>query len=114
MKSKKNTLITWIIIIAVIILGIVLATRSPNQSSVPEEIAQCIGENSMLYVQLGCTHCETQKQMFGDNYKSLNIIDCFYERDKCQNIKATPTWLIDGKYYEGVQSIERLQNLTGC
>jgi len=112
---KKNTLITLIIIAAVVVLGLVLSSRG-GEAKVPEEIAQCIGENSVLYVQLGCPHCKTQEDMFGSSKKYLETIDCFYERAECQEkeIKATPTWLIDEEYYEGVQTIERLQELTGC
>ena len=115
MKIKRNTLITWLVIIAVIILGIVISSRG-GSSNVPEEIAKCIGEKSTLYVQLGCPHCKTQEDMFGNNKKYLEEVDCFYERIECQekDIQATPTWIISGEYYEGVQSIERLQELTGC
>ncbi len=79
-----------------------------------EEIAMCIGENSELYVQLGCNACETQKEMFGDNYKYLNVIDCWSEKEKCSEIQYTPTWIINGEKYTGVQSIEKLKELTGC
>ena len=59
-----------------------------------EEISKCIGQRSILYVQLGCVHCETQKEMFGEYYQNLNTIDCFYESNKCASITATPTWVI--------------------
>ena len=75
---------------------------------------KCIGQESVLYVQLGCHACETQQEIFGDNYKYLNRIDCFYEKEKCPGIEATPTWEIKGKRYKGVKSIEKLRELTGC
>jgi hypothetical protein len=59
-----------------------------------DEISKCIGEKSILYIQLGCPHCETQKELFGEYYQNLNVVDCFYESDKCTNIRATPTWRI--------------------
>ena len=109
---KKNLWVTIFVIIAVIILAIILMNRSP--ALVSKDTAQCIGENSELYVQLGCHACETQEKMFGNNYEYLNIIDCFYERDKCSEITVTPTWIINEEKYTGVQTIEELKELTGC
>lgn len=111
MKLKKKW-INLIIILVVIGLAVFLITRQKPQTS--EEVARCIGQNSMLYVQLGCHACKTQEDMFGENYQFLNKIDCWYEQEKCSDITSTPTWLIKGKKYEGVQSIEKLKELTGC
>jgi uncharacterized protein YxeA len=108
---KKN-LITIIIILGVIILSIVIINKPHPET--PEEVAKCIGKNSVLYIKLGCNACKIQEEMFGENYEYLTIIDCFYERDKCSEIIFTPTWIIKGEKYEGVQSIEKLKELTGC
>ena len=109
---KKSQLITLIIILVVIVFAIFILNRSHPETD--EEIVKCIGENSILYTQLGCHACETQKQMFRENYQYLNVVDCFFERDKCSEIEATPTWKIKGKSYRGVQSFENLKELTGC
>jgi len=111
MKIKKSWITLGIIFIIVIISIIILATRG---NGVSEELTNCIGENSELYTQLGCRACEIQEQKFGKNYQYLNIIDCFYEREKCSQIIYTPTWIIKGNQYIGVQSIETLKELTGC
>lgn len=112
MKIKKSWLNIFIMLIVAIIAIFIIINKSKPVTS--EEVARCIGENSVLYVQLGCTHCERQEALFGDNYQFLNTIDCFYERAKCADITSTPTWLIKGEKYIGVQSIERLQELTQC
>lgn len=109
---KKRGLITVLIILAVIIGGLVI--RNSADPDVPEKIAKCIGENSILYTQYGCSHCIDQENLFGENVKYLNIIDCFYELDKCEGMTATPTWIINSEKYVGVQSIEKLQELTNC
>ncbi len=109
---KKNSFITILIIIAVIVLSYFLIRGSPQNTDA--HTAKCIGENSVLYVQIGCHACENQEEMFGDSAQYLNIIDCFYEREKCGEIEATPTWLINGEYYKGVQTIDKLKELTGC
>jgi len=109
---KKSNLITIIIIVAIIGFSVFILNKSSPEA--PKAIAECIGKNSILYVQLGCHACESQKEMFGENYQYLNVIDCWFERDKCEGITATPTWLIKGEKIVGVQSIEKLQELTDC
>ena len=103
---------TIAIIIAVIILAYFLINN--NSPDIDEQTAKCIGENSVLYTQFGCHACKIQEDMFGENYQYLNVIDCFYERNKCSEIQATPTWKINNQFYRGVQSIEKLKELTGC
>lgn len=108
---KKRTLITLSIILGVIILSTIILSRG---NGISQETATCIGQNSELYVQLGCHACETQEKMFGQNYKYLNVIDCWFEQDKCTEIKVTPTWIIKGEKYIKVQSIKKLKELTDC
>ncbi len=109
--KKKNlaTILTILIIVAIIIF-----VKFYNPKITDEETSRCIGENSVLYVQLGCHACETQTELFGENKKYLNEIDCFYNKDKCGEIQYTPTWVINNEKYIGVRSIEELKSLTGC
>ena len=109
---KKGNLITITVIAAVIILAIVLINQSPN--GVSKETAMCIGNNSILYVQFGCHACEIQAEMFGKNYQYLNVIDCWFEREKCEGIIYTLTWVINNEKYDEGQSLEKLKELTGC
>jgi len=104
--------VSVIIVLAILVFAYFVITRDKTQ--VTEEVAQCIGQKSTLYVQLGCTHCKTQEEMFGDYYQYLTFIDCVYEREKCSDIEGTPTWKINGINYKGIQSIEKLRELTGC
>jgi hypothetical protein len=109
----KRYLISILIVLAVIVfVGVILFTKlSPHPDG---NIAKCIGQKSVLYTQLGCHACKIQEDMFGENYQYLNVVDCFYEREKCGEIEATPTWVIEEQKYRGVQSIETLKELTGC
>lgn len=108
----KRRYITMGIILAVILLSYFVLNKEHPQ--IDKVVAQCIGENSLLYVQLGCSHCEDQEKMFGDNYQYLNVIDCFFELEKCEEVTVTPTWMIKGQRYTGVQKIDKLRELTGC
>lgn len=109
--KKRDVVILAVIITAILIIILIKNKPAPVTS---KEIAQCIGEKSELYVQLGCPACENQEKLFGENYIYLNSIDCFFEGSKCGNIESTPTWIIKGKKYVGVQDVETLQQLTGC
>lgn len=113
-KSKFKKILTPLIIFLIIFFSLYVINSNKKQTS--QEIAKCIGQRAELYVQLGCPHCILQEQEFGENYKYLNVVDCFYEREKCieKQISATPTWIISQKRYEGFQSLETVRNITGC
>ena len=112
---KKDTKIYLIltVIIILIILGIYFTKEN---KIINEKTAKCISENSFLYTKLGCPACEAQEKMFEGNYQYLNKTDCYSEIQKCidAQITGTPTWIINGEKYPGVQSIEKLKELTGC
>ena len=109
---KRKNWLTLIIIFVVILLSTIILIKPASKTS--EEVVKCIGKNSKLYVQLGCNACKKQEEIFGENKKYLEIIDCWFERDKCSKITHIPTWVINEKEYVGLQSIEKLKELTGC
>lgn len=114
MKRKVINAITFLVIFGVVILATFLIKNKGGETS--DEIAKCIGQNSIIYSQLGCHACEAQKNLFGESYQYLNEIDCYYTPQKCidANITATPTWIIKNQKYVGVQSIDELKEFTGC
>ncbi|NCN86833.1 hypothetical protein GW932_03290 [archaeon] len=112
-RGIKSKLVTIGIILAIILISF-FSLSKPKSELTDADIAKCIGEKSILYVQLGCSHCKAQEDLFGDNLQYLNIIDCFYENEKCQDITATPTWRINNKNIVGELSIEELRSLTRC
>jgi len=115
--KKSHLLILSILIVASILIIAFAPDQNQNlPGEINEEIAKCIGANSIIYTQLGCHACKAQEELFGDYYKYLNEIDCIFEKQECieAEITATPTWVIDGKYYIGVKQIGALRELTGC
>jgi hypothetical protein len=109
-KKRQLTNLIFVLIFVLILLGFFIYTNK----DVEEETAKCIGDNSLLYIQEGCSHCETQENMFGENFKYINTVDCTITPQDCSGIIGTPSWKIDGELYSGVQSIKRLKELTGC
>jgi len=108
---KKRNLITISIIIGVIILSVIILNRG---NGISKQITMCIANNSELYIQLGCHTCKNQEKLFGENYQYLNVIDCWFEKEKCLEIRYIPTWIINNEKYTGLRSIEELKELTGC
>ena len=117
MKRDKLITIGIIILILVIAAGIIYWKNNPP-SQTTDDLAKCIGQNSLLYVQTGCSHCADQEALFGDSVKYLNMIDCINpeNQQKCidAGIQGTPTWIINNQSYIGVQTIAKLKELTGC
>ncbi len=113
-RQTKSTLLTISIILGIAIIVILSLSDKPPQTD--QEVAKCIGSKSILYTQLGCHACEAQEELFGENYQYLEVIDCWYNHQPCidANITATPTWIIGKERAVGVQTIEKLKELTGC
>ena len=125
MEIKKRTLVyigIALFVLLLLVIGIqftsfsILNSDENKNEGISKELAICIGENSVYYSQTGCPACVTQEDMFGDNIKYISKIDCRTDMQKCidAEIQATPTWIIDGQLYRGVQTIEKLKELTGC
>jgi len=112
-KRNKKILIVSIISIAfiLIIVGTGFGYLNTLKPALLDDFAKCLTENgAIMYGSTSCQYTHAQKGMFGN---SLRFIDSrAFTEDP--NIKITPTWLIDGKYYENVQTINRLSQITGC
>jgi len=116
---KKDTIIYLILgAIVIIILAVIFLNQDPDTPPiiVSEEIAKCIGEKAIVYSSATCSACKKQAELFGESYKHIPLIDCHTDSQKCAQaqITATPTWIINNQEYIGVQSVEKLQELTEC
>lgn len=114
MKKVNSKYLTLFVLLVIILISIIVIFYRGANGHTPEDVAQCISGKATLYTQLGCHACEYQEDLFGDSYQHLDVVDCYFEREKCGEITGTPTWIINGEKYLGVQSIEKLKELTGC
>ena len=103
--------------IAAIIAAVILATAAYSVYSVSrpgpyDNFAKCIAEKgAVMYGALDwCKYTQAQKAMFGKSFKFVN----YREYNELPGIKKTPTWVINGAWYENVQSFDKLSALTGC
>lgn len=113
MKNWKYFLIG---IISLIIITYLVYLIYPEASGIDKATTECIGENSIIYIQTGCVACQAQEKLFGGNFKYLNVIDCAITPEKCStaSITSVPTWIINNEKLVGVQLIQDLKDLTGC
>jgi hypothetical protein len=118
-RKALNIIVTGAIIIAVALIAFfAIKGKTTGNVALDENVAKWIGEHSVVYVQAGCHACVAQEQLFGDSWKYINAVDCIAsesEKQACvtEEIAATPTWIINGQKYVGVQTIDALKELTG-
>lgn len=82
-----------------------------------DDFAKCLTEKgAVVYGNDFCTYTGKQLNFFGPSEGYLNYIKCAENQDLCDSkgVTITPTWEIDGKMYEQVQTFETLSRLTGC
>ena len=119
-RARSNT-VNILIMIGIIVLiissisAIIIIKKSMQNHTKKEEIL-CIASKSEIYISRTCSACAYQKSLIGDYIRYFNMIDCMTETQKCaeNEIMHVPSWIINGTKYEGVQSIEKLKELTNC
>ena len=111
-KSKKIFLAVAVIIIAVVILIGYSAYANSIAPGPYDNFAKCLTEKgAVMYGAIEwCKYTKEQANMFGKSFKFLDYRD--YKQG--ENIKITPTWIINSERYEKVQGFDRLASLTGC
>lgn len=111
----------WLInrgVIAVVVVGALHFYYHYDQltGAPPEEKLEALAshlqqEDATFYGASWCAACQRQHQLFGDARELLPYVECSpYGRQgslalACQRaeIESFPTWIIDGKRYQGVQ-----------
>ncbi|MFC1648149.1 hypothetical protein ACFL1B_01690, partial [Nanoarchaeota archaeon] len=69
-------------------------------------------QNSILYGAKWDSATQEQLEMFGNSVEYLDYVEC--TANNCEHIEGYPTWMIGNREEQGLQSIKRLQKLTGC
>jgi thiol-disulfide isomerase/thioredoxin len=125
MRNKK-TIFGWIAVFAVI-GGLFYSTtflqRSPYDPGVLDQFAICLKDKGALfYGAFWCSHCQSQKKLFGGAQDKLPYIECSTPDGKgllpvCKDakIEGYPTWVFaDGSRESGELDLSRLAEKTGC
>ena len=102
------------------ILLVVIATYvflKPNSVGQYDEFAQCLtGKRIKMYGTVWCSYCQKQKDLFGNSFKYIDFVDCDKDKQECLSagVQGYPTWKINGENYPGLQSLDRLVQLSEC
>jgi protein-disulfide isomerase len=114
---KVRLSFVWIAIVVVIVSGFLVWENVKPSDGTYDDFAKCLASKGVvMYGSRTCSHCNSQKKLFGDSFKYVTYVECSEQVELCQQngISGVPTWVIDGEKYPGEQSIERLSQLTGC
>ncbi len=121
---QKTRIISYFVAVAVIIAGLVYwSYYEANKPSIYGEFAQCIADSgAKFYGAFWCTHCQSQKKMFGSAAKLLPYIECSAPDAKSlfpicteKKIESFPTWdFADGSRQTGEMQLSALAEKTGC
>ncbi len=102
----------------------VLDNSSPEVSQGDTKaLAQCLTDKGFkLYGASWCSHCQEQKEMFGEAATLLPYVECSTpdgndQTEECNaaGIELYPTWgFPDGKLAPGVMTLQDLAKTSGC
>lgn len=115
-EQNKGSKSKYYVIAAVISIGVLsiiaYSVYSINKPGQYDNFAKCLTEKgAVMYGALDwCKYTQAQKAMFGKSFKFIN----YHEFQNLPGIKKTPTWVINGAWYENVQPFDKLAALTGC
>jgi hypothetical protein len=112
-KSRKKIAVISGISAAVLLIAVSFAFSYANSSKPGplDGFARCLTEKgAVMYGASFCQYTHAQEGMFGNSAKFIDSRD--FSEDS--NVRVTPTWLINGNYYQNVQTFDRLSAITGC
>jgi uncharacterized membrane protein/glutaredoxin len=92
--------------------------NDPKLRALAEHLAK---SGAIFYGASWCPHCKEQKELFGAAADRLPYVECSPQGPRapqapvCETleIKGYPTWIIDGRRYEGLLMPEELEKYSG-
>ncbi|HEY9761056.1 MAG TPA: vitamin K epoxide reductase family protein [Trichocoleus sp.] len=94
----------------------ITTTSGPAEIALAQHL-KAIG--AKMYAAWWCPHCHDQKQMFGaEAIAQVPYVECSSDGRNaqpqlCGAVTGFPTWEIKGQMYPGVQSLQKLAELSG-
>jgi len=110
--KKKRKLVVYVILV---VLVMAIGGYSVSYFSTPgpyDDFAKCLTDRgAVMYGAIKwCQYTQGQAAMFGKSFKYIDYRD----ESELEGIKTRPTWVINGKWHEKVQSFQTLGAATGC
>jgi len=113
-KILKNPWTYSVVVLIAGFYGYKNITGKAVQSQYDEFSKYMTEQGVVRYGTEWCPHCKNQKKLFGSSFQYINYTDCDKNKKVCTEalISGYPTWKINNQTYPGVQSIERLAQLS--
>jgi len=114
MKMWQNPGFYIGLIVALVILYVTWPSGGVREY---DGFAECLSDSgAVMYGTEWCGHCKDQKALFGYSFDKVKFVDCDRQRDVCLSalVGGYPTWAIGGENYPGLQSLEKLAELSSC
>ncbi len=82
-----------------------------------DALALCLSSRgALLFGADWCPACRHQDELFGSAASYLEHIDCDENPSACADagVRSIPAWEIEGRLHSGVQSLDKLAQMSGC
>ncbi len=131
-SGVKTTLLGLCVVLVVLVGAFSFQYEQLSQAKLPSyeitpadsytvSLAKYMGSRgATMYGSFKCPHCNDQKKMFGSAFKYINYVECHPQGPEAnpslcfaRGVQNFPTWEINGQYYQGAMSLERLSDLSG-
>ncbi len=115
MKNKKYIIAGVGGFVAIVLTFWLLLGNNDDVAS----FAKCLTDNGVtMYGTDWCGHCSSQKELFGDDFKYINFVNCDFHNEECNeaNVIYYPTWKSSDDFLGqvGFLTFEQLAELSGC
>lgn len=131
--SAVKTIVLGLFVVFVVLVGaFAFQSEQLTEASLPSyeispadsytvSLAKYLGSRgAVMYGSYQCPHCNEQKKMFGSSFKYVKYVECHPKGPDAnpslclvRGIQHFPTWEINGRYYQGALTLERLSGLSG-
>ncbi len=111
-KIHKILMITSSILVIILLSAGTYAYIYYTQPGPYDNFAKCLTQKgAVMYGAIQwCKYTQGQANMFGKSFHYIN----YHDESELAGLKTRPTWVINGKWYEKVQSFDTLAAATGC
>lgn len=114
---KSSPLVVLVALTAIAIIGFLLYPKERARADL-DAFAACLADAQVvMYGAAWCSHCQNEKQAFGDAFRLVPYVECPDEPAQClaAGVNGYPTWIFpDGRVLEGEQGLVRLAEASKC
>ena len=117
----KMKLFNKLILITALVLVLGGCTTQPEEAVLSSQDDSSTQLSAKLYTAWWCSHCQGQKDLLGDDWPNVEIIECSEEGERSQKeickeakITAYPTWKFsNGEIVKGGLSLRQIEQRLG-